>query len=174
MKRRSTYLAGIAVLVCMGFSPAQAALLNFDLTGSRNASFQLDSNPTPDVFSSSFIGNQIQFANVSGTFGGTAGTANISFGTFLISTLNISNASLGFTQFAGPDIFTGTAAMPVFAPNTFNLTSIVSGNSTLTISLANSVATVPLPKTLPLFAAGLVGFGLIRRRKAAPDQARLG
>ncbi|MCW6511291.1 hypothetical protein [Lichenifustis flavocetrariae] len=167
MKRNSIYLTSLTVLVCMGLSPAQAALLNFDLTGSRNASFQLDSNPTPDMFSSSFVGSQIQFSNVSGIFGGTAGTADISFGTFLINQLNIDSASLGFTQFSGPDIFTGTAAMPVFAPSTFQLTGFISGASTLTISLANSVATVPLPKTLPLFAAALVGFGLFRRRKAA-------
>ena len=168
MKRKLIYLTSLAMLVYTGFTPAQAARLNFDLTGSKEASFQLDSNPTPDHVTL-FIGSQIQFFNVPGTFGEVAGTATtISFGTGpIFNQLDISGTSLGFTQFGGPDLFTGPAATPVFAPGTFQLTSIVSGASTLTISLANSVTTVPLPKTLPLFTAALVGFGLFRRRKAA-------
>ena len=167
MNRKFSDLTSVAVLVYMGFSPAQAALLNFDLTGSKEANFQLDSNPIPDHVTL-FIGSQIQFLNISGTFGGVAGTASsISFGSGpIFNQLDISGTSLGFAQFGGPDLFTGPAATPVFAPGTFQLTSIVSGASTLTISLANSVATVPLPKTLPLFAAALVGFGLFRRRRA--------
>ena len=36
-------------------SPASAALLQFELTGSRQASFQIDTDTIPDTFSFGFI-----------------------------------------------------------------------------------------------------------------------
>ena len=60
---------------------AHAALLLFDLSGGRNVSFQLDSNPTPDG-SQSFLGEQAVFSNVAGTVNGSPTTIDtISFGT---------------------------------------------------------------------------------------------
>ncbi len=165
MKLKFAFLACAAVLAATTSVPAHAVLLNFGLTGSRNATFQLDSNPTPTTSSTSVFGDQIQFSNVSGTFNGVAGTATIGFGTGpIFADLNILSTSLGFTQFAGPNLFTGTAAAPIFSTGIFALTSIVSGSSTLTISQA-SPAAVPEPATWAIMIAGLgmVGYSMRRR-----------
>lgn len=155
---------GAALAVAAMPVPAQAVLLTFELTGSRSATFQLDSNPTPTTFSSSAFGNQISFANVSGTFNGAPGTATIGFGSGdIFAALNITGTSLGFTQFAGPDIFTGTAAAPIFAPGTFALTSIVSGNSTLRVSQAAAAVPEPATWAMLIVGFGIVGYAMRRR-----------
>lgn len=163
-------LIGISALALalLPAAPAQAVLLNFELTGSRNAIFQLDSNPIPTSFSeSALIGDQARFDNVAGNFNGAPGTASqISFGTSLIAALNINGTSLGFTQFTGPALFSGPASSPVFATGTFTLNSIVSGRSTLTISEA-VVAAVPEPASWAMMIAGFGLVGAAMRRKAA-------
>ena len=82
------------VAVGISASPASAAILNFELTGSRSAMFQLDSNPTPTSGGEVFpgipsFGDQIQFTNVSGTYGGVPGTATIGFGRGLAASFQI-------------------------------------------------------------------------------------
>jgi hypothetical protein len=166
MKSKLILVASAAMLMVGAALPADAALLNFNLTGSRDAFFQLDSNPMPNSFSSSsLIGDQIGFTNVSGTYGGVPGTASIGFGTGLIAALNVGSTSLGFTQFAGPALFSGPASSPIFSTGVFNLTSIVSGASTLTISDA-AVSGVPEPSIWATLIAGLglMGFALRRHR----------
>lgn len=146
------------VVAAMSFTchAANATTYLFNLSGSKNASFALDLSKGPDEASSGFVGERIGFTHVAGTYDGTKGFGDISFGTFLLASLNINGTPLGFTQFAGPELFTGTASAPVFKLGTFKLTSIVSGNSTLTISQANSA--VPEPAT---WALALVGFGTL-------------
>jgi hypothetical protein len=171
MKSKLILAASVAMLMAGAAIPAHAELLNFDLTGSRDASFQLDSNAVPDSFSSSsLIGDQIFFNNVAGTYGGVTGLADLSFGTDIIAALNINGTPLGFTQFAGPALFSGLPSAPVFSPGVFSLTSIVSGNSTLTISDAG-VSGVPEPSiwATTIAGLGLVGFSLRRR----PRRSRL-
>lgn len=154
--RRMIKIAVTAALLSVSIGSANAATYLFTLSGSRNASFALDLGKGPDEASSGFVGERIGFNHVAGTYGGTKGFADINFGTFLLASLNITGTPLGFTQFAGPELFTGTASAPVFKLGTFKLTSIVSGNSTLTISQANSA--VPEPAT---WALALVGFGTL-------------
>lgn len=158
MRQSVCYSIGAALAACVISAPANAVLLNFDLTGSRNASFQLDSNPTPTTANPGPFGDQIQFANLPGIFAGVAGTGTVSFGTGVINRLDISGTPLGFTQFSGPELFTGGAAAPMFATGTFELTSIVSGRSTLVISEA--MAPIPEPATWAMLIAG---FGMIGR-----------
>ena len=176
---RLSLLATVAAVAVTMAIPAQAATLLFTLTGSRDATFQLESNPTPTTFSSSVFGDQIQFANVAGTFGGVDGVApSIGFGSGLFASLNINGTPLGFTQFAGPSLFSGTADAPVFAPGVFNLTSIVSGSSTLTISSVDAgpggVGAVPEPAAWALMIGGfgLAGASLRRRRASSLALAR--
>jgi hypothetical protein len=96
-------LAGLA-----SAAPVRAEVLEFNLTGSKQASFQINTDTTPDIVDSSFLGDQIQYLSVSGTYGGVAETATIGFGAGpILAQLNIGADGLGFTQFGGPDLFGG-------------------------------------------------------------------
>jgi hypothetical protein len=161
---RSTRPLAILAMLTLGASfasPADAALINFELTGSRQASFQIDTSRAPDTSSASFFGNQIQYYNVTGVFGGVKEKATIGFGTFLFADLNILADGLGFTQFAGPDLFTGAPSSPTFTIGTFALSSIVSGPSMIRIS---SVSAVPEPSTWAMMLIGFAGVGYMARR----------
>lgn len=157
MKRKIALLSATAAFL-VSVAPANAASLLFSVTGARTATFQLDSNPTPTtVIPSSapfFIGDQIQFANVPGTFNGVVGTSNIGFGNGLAASFQFSSAL--FSQFSGQAIFTGTANAPVFAPGVFALNNPFFGGATLTITQV--AAAVPEPATWMMM---LLGFGLI-------------
>jgi hypothetical protein len=166
--RRKTGAAVATLLAVLAASPASATLLNFELTGSHQASFQIDTETVPNFFSSSsLIGNQVGFDDVSGIFGGVAGLASISFGTNLIADFNIGGTPLGFVQLTsnGPDLFTGNPADPVFTLGSFNLSNPFFGqNDVLTIS----VAAVPEPSTWAMMILGFatVGFIAYRRKRS--------
>ena len=167
MRRHLILLCGIALSTAISAESANAQAVTFNLTGSRTATFTLNSSVPNSFTSSALIGDQIFFNNVAGIFGGTAGTANISFGTNLIADLNIQSSSLGFTQLSGADdLFAGPASNPTFNIGTFNLSGgFTAGPATLTITRA-TVAAVPEPGT---WAMMLVGFGAlgvsVRRRR---------
>lgn len=159
-----------ALLAAMSASPASAALLNFELTGFHQASFQIDTETTPDFFSTStLIGNQISFNNVSGIFGGVAGQATIAFGAGpIVADFQIAGTPLGFTQLigSGPDLFSGNPADPVFTLGTFTLSNPFFGqNDVLTIS---AVTAVPEASTWAMMILGFasVGFVAYRRKRA--------
>lgn len=163
-KRTSIAIAIVAAAAIS--SQASAAIFSFDLSGSRNAQFTLDTaDATPSFF-------QSNFANVTGTFDGSTQTASlINFSqTSFIANLNIVGTTLGFTQFTGPALFTGTNASPLFTPGTYQLSSIVSGRSTLTIAEVTDGGgmglAVPEPASWALMIAGfgLVGASLRNRR----------
>ncbi|UAK25065.1 PEPxxWA-CTERM sorting domain-containing protein [Sphingomonas nostoxanthinifaciens] len=166
-KSRLFLSAGIALAAITVSVPVSATTYVFQLSGSRDAQFSIDTATTPDYQSSSFIGDQVSYNNVAGSFGGVTGAATVGFGTFLAATLNILGSPQGFTQFAGPDLFSLVNNAPVFNTGTFTLNSIVSGQSSLTISVAPA-ASVPEPATWAMFIGG---FGLVgsamRRKKAA-------
>lgn len=147
-------------------SPASAALLQFELTGSKQASFQIDTSTIPDSYSSSVFGDQIQYLVVPGVYGGVAETATIGFGTNIFAELNIGADGLGFTQFAGPDLFGGDPMHPTFNLGTFALTSIVSGASTIEIS---QIASAPEPSTWAMMILGsaALGFAAYRRKNGS-------
>ena len=161
-----TSVAVAALLAAACASPASAALLNFELSGSQQATFQIDTETVPDKFSSStLIGDQVLFNNVSGIFGGVAGLASISFGTYLAADLNIGGTALGFTQLSGsgPDLFTGNPGDPIFTLGSFNLANPFLGqNDVLTIS---TVAAVPEPSTWAMMVLGFAGVGFMAYRR---------
>ena len=164
MKIRALIIATSAALTMLSATSSQAALFNFELSGSRIASFTIDSDQTPNFLSSSAFGDQISFNGIAGTFGGEVGTASVGFGTGLFATLNIGSVPLGFTQFAGPSLFSLVNSKPVFNTGTFNLTSIVSGNSTIRISAAAAPA-VPEPASWMMMIGGLGLVGGVMRRQ---------
>ena len=164
--RKTTSVVVAALLAAALASPASAALLNFQLTGSHQASFQIDTETVPNFSSSSsLIGNQVGFDNVAGIFGGVSGVASISFGTNLIADFNIGGTPLGFVQLIGngPDLFTGNPADPIFTLGSFNLNNPFFGQSdVLTIS---AVAAVPEPSTWAMMILGFAGVGFMAYRR---------
>ena len=153
-------------VIAASTTPAIAAPFLFSLTGTKTASFVLDSNPLPDTFSSSaLIGDQIGFNSVAGTFGGVPGFANVSFGTNLLASLNIGSADLGFTQLSGPALFSGPASNPVFSTGSFVLTNPFFGDRvTLQISAAAQAVPEPTAWSFMILGFGLAGLTLRYRR----------
>lgn len=167
---RKYVFTGVAIAAgLMAATPASAATLLFELSGSRDATFTLESDPVvPDRIRTSSLlgGSQIFFDNVAGTFNGQAGTANINFGSGnIFSALNVNAPGLGFTQFGGADLFSLDNGVPVFNTGTFNLPSIVSGSSTLTISQVAIDNAVPEPGTWLLMLLGFAAIGWTMRQK---------
>jgi hypothetical protein len=160
MKLRTLLAASAACVAATTAVPASAATLLFQLSGGRNITFQLDSNPAPNS-SQSFLGEQAVFNAVPGTINGVASTiSTISFGTGIFANLSITAPGLDFTQFStGGPLFSGPGSAPVFAPGTFQLTNpfFPASNSTLVIS-QQATAAVPEPST---WAMMLLGFGFI-------------
>lgn len=159
-------LFATATAMLVGASPAYSAPLLFDFAGpSGTAVFQLDSNPKPD-FSQSFLGEQFAFYNVTGVYGGVAGTAStISFGNGIFSSLSIGALNLGFTQFNAPDLFTGPATNPTFLTGSFTLINPFFGNGTLTISPVAVAGAVPEPASWAMMIAGFGVIGFATRRR---------
>nr|WP_243446112.1 PEPxxWA-CTERM sorting domain-containing protein [Polymorphobacter fuscus] len=168
-------LMGLVALTTTAASPASAALLMFDFTGRGlggpvAATFQLDSNPVPDMTNDPGFGiQQIFFNNVPGVFNGNAETATtIAFGKGLAAQFQILGTSAGFAQFGGDEVFSGTLDKPIFRAGTYNFTGLFS-SGTLTISEVDVAAAVPEPAS---WLTMILGFGLVgvavRRRVAAP------
>lgn len=152
-------LTSAAILSMTSAVPASAATLLFEITGGRNVTFQLDSNPTPSS-SQTFLGEQAVFTDITGTVNG-ANTVipTISFGTGIFAVLSINAPGLDFTQFAGAGpLFTGTGSAPVFSAGTFQLTNPFFPTSNSTLVISEQVAAVPEPATWALM---LLGFGFV-------------
>lgn len=162
-------LVALAFVSTLGaVAPASAALLDFQLSGSQQAMFQIDTDAVPNFSSTNALtGNQVRFDNVSGTFGGVStSSASVSFGTNLIADLNINGTALGFTQLSGngPDLFTGNPADPVFTFGSFNLANPFFGqNDVLKVSAV--IAAVPEPSTWAMMIIGFAGLGFAFYRR---------
>lgn len=170
-----TLLAGSTLALTGAWSaPASAATLLFELTGSRNATFTLETDPVvPDRINNQPVlgGSQIFFDNVAGTFNGVAGTGNINFGSgAIIAALNISAPGLGFTQFGGTDLFSFVNGQPVFNLGSFAFSGFVTGRSTLTISAVEAAVPEPGTWAMMLVAFGLLGAAM-RQAKRKPAVA---
>lgn len=168
MKLRFLFTASASVMAFTGSVPASAALLLFDFSGpSGTATFQLNSNPTPDFASTLLGSDQFGFNNVAGTFGGTPGTAStISFGRgSLFSGFSITAPNLGFTQFSAPTLFTGPLSAPVFSMGSFTLINPFFGNGRLNISQVQSAVPEPATWAMMLVGFGLTGAAMRHRRR---------
>jgi hypothetical protein len=164
MKSKTILLAGAAFAATLASLPASAGPILFQLSGGKSATFTIDSNATPDFFSTGPFGDQISYNGVTGIFGGAPGTASIGFGTSIFAQLNIGGTILGFTQYGGPDLFSIMNGKPAFNYGTFQLGSITSGPATLTIASG----AVPEASTWAMLFLGVGMMGATmryRRRK---------
>lgn len=157
-----------AAASALGLSaPAAAAPYIFTLTGDYQASWQLDSNPTPN----NSYGYKFVLKNITGDFPGLAGSfvvldfytwdaelAKQEWGGFTLSD-QTSGAVLqdGYDKFHDVQLFTGPASAPVFKTGTFSFLSNVNGNP-LQLVIAEATAPVPEPAT---WAMMIAGFGLV-------------
>lgn len=151
-----TFVAKCAALALLSVSvQAHAATLSFALTGDYTASWELDSNPTPD-FSGIF---RFDVNNVSGTYGGVAGTRTLSFATSGDQGgMSFDFNTLSALDLAGPQIFSGTTASPLFAPGTFTLVGANQAPGTYSLTISQVAPPVPEPVT---WATMTIGFGLV-------------
>jgi hypothetical protein len=164
---RFSSLAATILLSALACGSARAAIIDFTLTGSRNASFAIDTSTPPSSVNVTPFGDQIFYDKVAGIYGGVPGLADIDFGEGpILADFQISGTPLGFTQFGGPTLFSGALDDPSFTIGQFDLTSLVSGRSVLTIAEA---AAVPEPAgwLLCLGFAVAGGFTCARSRRAA-------
>lgn len=169
MYLKSIAACAVTAAAVVAAQPAAAAPILFELSGSRNAIFTIDSATVPTTSSTSGFGTQISYAAVPGSFNGAPGSATIGFATGdIFADLNITGTSLGFTQFvSSADLFSLVGNRPVFNLGTFNLTSIVSGSSTLRISAATAAVPEPATWGMMVLGFGALGGALRRRRTGA-------
>lgn len=152
------------VLFLLVAPAAQASELLFTIAGVDNATFTLDSAPTPDGFFNNGAGDNPYFDNINGTLSGS------SFQFPVITFYGASNSGgvtggtepgiVGTVYFDlyGPTIFSGTPANPTFAPGVFDLNNIA-GVFTDTLTISG----VPEPATWGLMLAGFFGLGAVVR-----------
>ena len=163
-----------AALAAMLFSTgvANAALLQFTVTGGYNASWQMASNPAPDDFED---GLYFTVWNVAGFDDAFFGVTDISFfsgdvgGGLEIYDFYGFNVLLSTD---GPQLYTGSEENPFFTLGTFALTQY-QGTDTYTLTIAavddpTTPAPVPEPATGALLLGGLaLLYGFKRRMGAA-------
>src|SRR5262245_15523223 len=118
MKAFKAWIAGLAIVgAALGWTTvAQAAPLQFTLTGTTNVSFVLDSDPTPDTYN---FGISVVFFNGPGVAGHFAFFSSAIGGGLTIEDHGYSGAQL----YSGPEI------APHFDPGTFNLVGFGDGSA---------------------------------------------
>lgn len=149
-------------------SPAQAVLLQYDLTGDYSASWQLDSDPVPGEFVAGllfrldnvpgdFPGSVSNIVNVfflSGDFGGGLGlTDELGGGGFLVDT-------------TGSQLYSGSEADPTLLTGVFPLSEFAGeGSYTLTVTTVAGVIPEPATWGMMLLGFGFVGGAMRARRR---------
>jgi len=164
----------VLVAALLSAGAANAALYQFTLTGNYNASWQLDSTPTPDVVGD---GDGFVLWDVEGTFPGAI---------FGIADLHFYNAVQGgglkiedfyggydFVLADGPQLYTGNEKGIIsFLTGEFTLTDFVgTGSYTLTVTDLDALPTnppsdVPEPASAALLLGGLGLMAGLRKRRA--------
>lgn len=147
-------------------TPSNAATLVYNLTGSRMATFNLDTATRPDTFIDVMgLFQQAIYNNVLGTYNGVNGRADIVLAT---DSFQILSADLGFSQFISDTPLLTGASISTFRLNTgtYALRSLVSGNSILTVAAVATAVPEAATWTMMIAGFGFVGASMrVRRRK---------
>lgn len=155
-----------AVLLSTGV--ANAALLQFTVTGAYSATWQMDSNPAPDDFED---GLYFTVWDVEGFDDASFGVADLSFFSTAVGGGMEIYDFFGFNVLLstdGPQLYTGTEDNPFFTLGTFALTQYQGTDTyTLTIAAVDAPTTpdpIPEPATGALLLGGLaLLYGFTRR-----------
>jgi len=162
---------------------AQAVTINYGpLTTSSNGEFVSFSDlPTPTTIT----GDAIVLLTANGDLENRNETFSVLLDGFSLGVLFNSNTGDDLFDFAGDAVGNGVTATGSATISQATMASLISdGLLNLTFSLSNQVkkettlsgqisfveapAAVPLPSSLALFGAGLVGFSAVRQRKMKP------
>jgi hypothetical protein len=159
---------GLLAAVLLSAGAAQAALLQFNVTGDYSASWQMESDRIPEEY----IGDVgVVMWEIAGNYAGSAsGIADIGFfnGGFGGGLSILDLASFEYLLVAdGPQIYSGTEVNPLFAPGTFVLTQYEGAGSYLLIVTEVAQAAVPEPATGALLLGGLALMAASRNRRKA-------
>ena len=172
MKTLTRFAMGALVAALGAAGAATASPLLFTLAGPTDATFVLDSHPTPDGMTA----GQPYVSNVSGTFSGLPVVFSlVQFYTqnppTLDGGLGLSDPSTpgDYLYFSGVQIYSGTAAAPTFSPGHYSDVAFV-GGSHLTETI--DITAVPEPGAWALMIVGLGGVGSAMRRGRAVARAR--
>jgi hypothetical protein len=154
----------LAAPIALASAPAEAAIFNFDLNGSYNASFGIDTDlltPPSESGDDYFL-----IENIAGVFDGLRQVApSIQFSTAAANGgFTIELADGEFLGFFGLPLFTGSTMLPQLTTGTFTLASdFDSSQSFLTITAA--AAAVPEPASWAMMLAGFGAVGFTMRRR---------
>ena len=155
----------LAAMLCSA-GVANAALLQFNVTGDYTASWQMDAERVPEEY---FGEVGLVMWEVAGTYAGSAssmadiGSFNGGFGGGL-SILDLDTFAYLLVA-DGPQIYAGTETNPLFAPGIFALTEYEgTGRYLLTVTEVAEAA-VPEPATGALLLGGLGLLAFARKRR---------
>jgi len=158
------FLAALAASTAA--TSADAALLQFTITGDYNASFLIDESPTPDFVLDGWMFAVVGVAGFPNATTGTLGDItffNKDFGGGIL----VSDTGGGFDYlFDASDLdqyYTGPESAPTFRLGTYTLDGLTTrGSFTLTIAQA---AAVPEPASWALMIGGFALAGAAMRRR---------
>jgi len=154
MKHLGTLVAATGLILA---PPAQAVMHQFDITGDYTASFQLDSDPSPDA-----VEDGVGFVlwDVDGFSDAVLGVADVTFyNTAIGGGMGIVDHYGGSILFVtdGPQLYTGPESAPTLLTGIFALTEF-GGAGTYTLTVSSLEAAVPEPAS---WAMMIAGFGLV-------------
>jgi hypothetical protein len=165
-------LAASAAILSVS-APSHAVLLNFTISGDYSASFQLDSNPTPDDFSS---GTSFTLWDVPGFPDAAFGIADLEFwNASSMGGLTITDFwGGGLTLFdaTGTQLYSGPESAPTFIAGVYSLTELGGGG---TYRLTIAAPGIPEPAVWAMMIAGFgVAGAAMRRRPVAQIRVAFG
>jgi hypothetical protein len=175
MKTRISAAAlGVAVLAGANAANAETLRVTWDESGAVMASWLQSSDPTPLYYTTGFA-TEVPIADLTGQVGSAT-----SIGFFTVTPTN--NGGFQIAQpppapawdVAGPQMYTGSEAAPIFAPGVFAVQDHTNGFPGISSTVSFTVA-VPEPPVWSLMIAGMAFLGAWRRfgraARSQPDKA---